>query len=194
MRKAEMKRTTKETDIFISFNLDGGGKADIESGIGFFDHMLTLFTVHGDFDLTLRCKGDIEVDGHHSIEDIGILLGKCISEAVGDKKGIKRYSSATIPMDESLCSTSIDVSGRPYLAYNAQRLSNAFSNDFDYQLVEEFMRAVATNSGITLHINLLYGNNYHHMAESIFKSFARALNDATKIVSDKIPSSKGALD
>lgn len=194
MRKSETKRKTKETDIQIELNLDGNGNVDIESGMGFFDHMLTLFAVHGDFDLTLRCKGDIEVDFHHSIEDIGILLGKCIAEAIGDKKGIKRYASVTIPMDESLCTTTIDVSGRAYIAYNAQRLSNAFSNDFDYQLVEEFMRAVAINSGITLHINLLYGNNYHHMAESIFKSFARALKEAIKIVGDKIPSSKGVLD
>ncbi|MGI6522370.1 MAG: imidazoleglycerol-phosphate dehydratase HisB [Christensenellales bacterium] len=194
MRKAKMKRTTKETDISIEFNLDGKGFANIDSGIGFFDHMLTLFTVHGDFDLSLRCKGDVQVDSHHSVEDIGILLGKCIKEALGDRKGIQRYASVTIPLDESLCSATIDVSGRPYMAYNAERLSHAFSSDFDFQLVEEFMRALAINGGLTLHINLHYGSNYHHMAEAIFKSVARALKQAVQIVSDKIPSSKGTLD
>lgn len=194
MRKAELKRKTKETDIKLALDIDGQGNAEINSGIGFFDHMLTLFAVHGDFDLALDCKGDIDVDGHHSVEDIGILLGKCIASALGDKKGIKRYASITLPMDEALSTVSIDVSGRPYLVYNAQRLSNAFSGDFDYQLVEEFFQAVATNGGLTLHINLVYGTNYHHMTESIFKAFARALNEATVIVSDKIPSSKGVLD
>lgn len=194
MRNAELKRKTNETDIKLAFNIDGDGKAEINSGIGFFDHMLTLFTVHGDFDLSLECTGDTNVDGHHTVEDIGISLGKCIASALSDKKGIKRYSSTTIPMDESLSTVTIDVSGRPYLVYNAQRLNTAFSSDFDYQLIEEFFQAVATNGKLTLHINLVYGNNYHHMAESIFKAFARALKEATTIVGDKIPSSKGVIE
>lgn len=194
MRTSQLKRKTTETDIDLSINLDGNGNAEIESGIGFFDHMLTLFAVHGNFDLKINCKGDIQVDGHHTVEDIGIILGKCINSALGNKKGIKRYASVTIPMDESLATVTIDVSGRPYIIYNAQRLSTAFSNDFDYQLVEEFFRAVAINAGVTLHINLVYGTNYHHMSEAIFKAFARALSEAVNIVSDKIPSSKGVLD
>ena len=194
MRKAEMTRKTKETDIALEINLDGQGNADIKSGVGFMDHMLTLFAVHGNFDLTLRCDGDIEVDGHHTVEDIGIILGKCIASALGDKRGINRYATAEIPMDEALARVTIDLSGRPFFVYNAQRLSYAFSNDFDFQLVEEFFRAVAVNGGITLHINLLYGSNYHHMAESIFKAFAKALSSAVKMVGDKIPSSKGMLD
>jgi imidazoleglycerol-phosphate dehydratase len=194
MRKAEMTRKTKETDIALEINLDGQGNADIKSGVGFMDHMLTLFAVHGNFDLTLRCDGDIEVDGHHTVEDIGIILGKCIASALGDKRGINRYATAEIPMDEALARVTIDLSGRPFFVYNAQCLSYAFSNDFDFQLVEEFFRAVAVNGGITLHINLLYGSNYHHMAESIFKAFAKALSSAVKMVGDKIPSSKGMLD
>lgn len=194
MRIAEQQRKTTETDIALSINLDGNGQADIDSGIGFLDHMLTLFAVHGNFDLKIKCVGDIEVDGHHTVEDIGIILGKCIKTALGDKVGIKRYSSMTIPMDEALATVSIDVSGRPYIVYNAQRLSTAYSNEFDYQLVEEFFRAVAINAGITLHINLVYGSNYHHMSECIFKAFARALRKAIRIIDNKIPSSKGVLD
>lgn len=194
MRTSEIKRKTTETDIDLIINLDGNGNADIKTGIGFFDHMLTLFTVHGNFDLKIKCAGDIEVDGHHTVEDIGIILGKCIKEALGDKKGIKRYASVTIPMDESLANVSIDVSGRPFIVYNADKLTTAFSSDFDYQLVEEFFRAIAVNGGITLHINLEYGNNFHHISECIFKAFARALSDATRVVGNKIPSSKGVLD
>jgi imidazoleglycerol-phosphate dehydratase len=194
MRKSEITRKTNETDIALQLCIDGGGRNSIETGIGFFDHMLTLLATHGDFDLTLKCDGDINVDGHHTVEDIGIIFGKCLASCLGDKKGIQRYASVTIPMDESLATVTVDVSGRAYLAYNAPRLSNAFSSDFDYQLLEEFFRAVATNAGLTLHINLHYGGNYHHMAESIFKAFARALKEATKVVSDKIPSSKGVLD
>ncbi|MDD4316770.1 MAG: imidazoleglycerol-phosphate dehydratase HisB [Clostridia bacterium] len=194
MRTAGQNRKTNETDIALELCLDGTGSHSIDTGIGFFDHMLTLFAVHGNFDLRLKCTGDINVDGHHTVEDIGIILGRCIAAALGDKKGIQRYAAVSIPMDESLASVCIDVSGRPYFVYNAPRLSNAFSSDFDYQLVEEFFRAVATNGGLTLHINLLYGGNYHHMAESIFKAFARALKEAVKIVGDSIPSSKGVLD
>ena len=194
MRKISISRKTKETDIDLLINLDGNGNVDVDSGVGFFDHMLTLFGVHGNFDLSIKCIGDTNVDAHHSVEDIGIILGKCIASALGDKKGIKRYASISIPMDESLSTVSIDVSGRPYLVYNAEQLSQGVSKDFDFQLVEEFFRAVSTYGGLTLHINLMYGTNYHHMAESIFKAFARALREAIEIVGTKIPSSKGVLE
>lgn len=194
MRIAEEKRKTTETQIELKINLDGNGVANISSGIGFFDHMLTLLAVHANIDLDIKCVGDIEVDGHHTVEDVGIALGKAVKQALGDRRGIVRYASKKIPMDETLSEVTIDISGRPYFVYNAQVLTEAFSNSFDYQLVEEFFRALSVNAGITLHINLIYGSNYHHIAESIFKAFARAFSQAIKVISDKIPSSKGVLD
>lgn len=191
-RQAQIKRTTKETDISLSINLDGSGEYDVDSGIGFFDHMLQLFACHSGFDFSVKCNGDIKVDGHHSIEDIGIVLGKAIAKALGDKVGIKRYAGVTIPMDESLATVNLDISGRPYLVFNADLQGKV--GDFDLELVEEFFRAVATYGGITLHINLHYGSNSHHKAECIFKAFARALKEAVTIVSDKLPSSKGMLE
>jgi len=182
MRKAEIKRTTKETDISLDINLDGDGSFEvIDTGIGFFDHMLELFAVHGAFDMNVKCNGDIKVDGHHSVEDIGICLGNALRQALSDKRGIRRYASVSIPMDEALANVALDISGRAYIVFNSE-------------LVEEFMRAVAVNAGITLHVNLLYGGNNHHKAEAIFKAFARALRSAVEIVSDKIPSSKGVLE
>lgn len=192
MRKASMERNTKETKINLSLNLDGTKQNCINTGVGFFDHMLELLACHSGMDLAVQCDGDVKVDGHHSVEDIGIVLGKCIHEALGDKVGIKRYASATIPMDESLATVTIDISGRPFTVFNANLTGKV--GDFDMELVEEFFRAVATYGGITLHVNLHYGSNNHHMAEAIFKAFAHALSDAVKIVSNDIPSSKGMLE
>lgn len=192
MRIANIKRKTKETDIELTLNLDGNGERDINIGVGFLEHMLELFASHGNFDLMIKCKGDINVDDHHTVEDIGICLGKAIAQALGDKKGILRYSSITIPMDEALSTVTIDLSGRPFLVYNAD--ISGKTGTFDVELVEEFFRAVSTFGGITLHMNKLYGNNNHHIIESLFKAFARALRKASSIVSDKIPSSKGVLE
>lgn len=190
-RSGELKRTTKETDVFISLNLDGEGKCEINTGIGFFDHMLELFAVHSNFDLTVKCKGDLEVDGHHTVEDVGIVLGKLIVQILGDKKGINRYGEKTIPMDEALVRAVIDVSGRPYLACDLDcqgRIGN-----FDCELAEEFFRALSSYGLLTLHINKLAGKNTHHIIEAAFKAVARALKQALEVVSDKIPSSKGVI-
>lgn len=192
MRESKIVRETKETSIYLKLELDGDGNKTIDTGVGFLDHMLELFAVHGNFDLTLNCKGDINVDDHHTVEDIGICLGKAIKDCLGDKKGIQRYAEMTIPMDESLSTVNIDISGRPYLVFNA-KLEGKTGN-FDCELVEEFFRAISTYGGITLHINNAYGSNKHHIIESIFKAFARALSDASKIVSNKLPSSKGVLE
>ena len=193
MRKSQIERNTKETQIALSLNLDGDGKYDADTGVGFFDHMMTLFACHSGFDLSVKCKGDVRVDGHHSVEDIGIVLGKAIAQALGDKVGIKRYSSVTIPMDESLANVTVDISGRQFLVFNAEGMTGKVG-DFDIELVEEFFRAVANQAGLTLHINLRYGSNNHHKIEAIFKAFARALKEATEVVGNKIPSSKGMLE
>ena len=193
MRKSQIERNTKETQIALSLNLDGDGKYDVDTGVGFFDHMMTLFACHSGFDLSVKCKGDVRVDGHHSVEDIGIVLGKAIAQALGDKVGIKIYSSVTIPMDESLANVTVDISGRQFLVFNAEGMTGKVG-DFDIELVEEFFRAVANQAGLTLHINLRYGSNNHHKIEAIFKAFARALKEATEVVGNKIPSSKGMLE
>lgn len=191
-RQAEIVRDTKETHIKLFVDIDGG-QVSVDSGIGFFDHMLELLGYHSGFGLEVECKGDTRVDGHHSVEDVGIALGKALAKAVGDKRGIARYATVTIPMDESLATVSIDFSGRPFLVFNAD-FTAAKVGEFDLELVEEFFRAVATYGGITLHVNLHYGVNNHHKAEAIFKAFARALSAAVRIVSDEIPSSKGVLE
>ncbi|MBR5328977.1 MAG: imidazoleglycerol-phosphate dehydratase HisB [Firmicutes bacterium] len=192
MREASLVRTTKETDIELSLALNGGNDIVIDTGIGFFDHMLTLFARHGGFDLEVKCKGDLNVDAHHSIEDIGIVLGKALKEALGDKYGIRRYGSALIPMDETLAEVALDLSGRSYLVFNA-----AFTTDrigeFPTEMAEEFFRAVADNAGMTLHINLRYGKNNHHIAEGIFKAFGHALKDAVALDGNGILSTKGVL-
>lgn len=192
MRTEKVTRKTKETDITAEINLDGRGSAEIDTGIGFFDHMLTAFAVHGGFDLKLRCRGDLEVDGHHSVEDIGIVLGKLFAGALGDKKGIARFACEYVPMDDALARSVLDISGRPYLVYNAGHLTG-YIGTYDADLTEEFFRAVCANAMITLHIDLLRGANTHHMCEAIFKSFGRALGAASRIVSDKVLSSKGSL-
>lgn len=192
MREGYIKRETRETAIELTLNLDGRGKEQIDTGVGFFDHMLTSFAVHSGFDLTLSCRGDLRVDCHHSIEDIGIALGKAFADAVSDKTGIARYGNCTIPMDDALASCSVDVSGRPYLVFNAE-FGDYRLGDMDSAMVEEFFRAFAMNALVTLHINLLYGRNDHHKAEAIFKAFAHALKAAVKIEGGVLLSSKGSL-
>ena len=195
MRQAQIQRITNETNINVSINLDGEGVTNINSGIGFFDHMLNLFAVHGRFDLDVECEGDIEVDGHHSIEDIGIALGTAIKNALGDKRGINRYGTFYLPMDETLAFVSLDISGRPYLVYYGGEMSPMIGG-YDTELTEEFLRALAFNAGITLHVKIIYGKNSHHKVEAIFKALGHALRIAVESdprMKNKIPSTKGAL-
>lgn len=195
MRKGELKRKTAETDIELSLTLDGTGKSSIDTGCGFLDHMLTLFASHGRFDLNVSCKGDTNVDFHHSVEDVGICLGKAFSDAIGDCKGIKRYGNMILPMDESLVLCALDVSGRAYLNYDVSIAAEKIG-EFDTELIEEFFYAFVRNSGVTLHIKRLDGRNAHHIAEAAFKAFARALRQAVEIdmqSKDEIPSTKGVL-
>ena len=192
MRSAEVNRKTKETDISIKLDLDGNGKADISTGIGFFDHMLTAFAVHGGLDLTVKVTGDLNVDGHHSVEDTGIVLGTAFRQAIGDMKGIKRYGTAFIPMDEALGFASLDISGRPYLVFDAD-FSDDRIGELDSCLVEEFFRAFAFNAGITLHLKCEYGKNDHHIAEALFKAAAHAVADAKTVTGNEILSTKGVL-
>lgn len=192
-REAQITRTTKETDIKVVLNLDGGGKADIDTGIGFFDHMLTALAVHGGFGLTISCKGDLNVDGHHSVEDVGICLGRAFSEALGDKSGIMRFGSAYVPMDEALGFCALDISNRPFLVFNAE-FTNKRIGEYESCLTEEFMRAFAFNAGITLHLKAEYGKNDHHITEALFKALAYALKQAVRLNSDGFAvSTKGAL-
>lgn len=195
MRKARIERNTKETQIILEVNLDGTGTADIHTGIGFFDHMLTLLAFHSGMDLMVDCHGDLEVDSHHSVEDIGITLGQAIFKALGDKKGIYRYGHFTIPMDEALVTTDIDISGRAFLVFNTTIPKTVLGN-YECEMTEEFFRAVAFEMKATLHINESYGQNVHHIIEACFKSFARALKAAVAIDEknkDKVISSKGVL-
>lgn len=192
MRCTEIHRQTKETDIQLNLNLDGSGIFTGSSGIGFFDHMLAAFAVHGGFDLTLQMKGDLEVDGHHSVEDIGIVLGQAFAQIV-DKKQIQRFGSFYVPMDEALAFCALDISGRPYLVFDAS-FQNQMVGALDCCLVEEFFRAFAMHSGITLHIRLEYGNNDHHKIEAIFKAVAHALQQAVMLREGSILSSKGVLE
>lgn len=176
-RTATIHRKTNETDIEITINLDGAGKGDVSTGIGFFDHMLLSFARHGLFDLTVKVKGDLEVDCHHTIEDTGIVLGMAIDEAVGEKKGIKRYGSCILPMDEALVLTAIDLSGRPYLVFESQFTSDMVGY-FDTQMVKEFFYAISYSAGMNLHIRKITGENDHHIIEGMFKAFAKALDEA----------------
>ena len=193
-RISSVKRNTKETQISIELNIDGKGKQDISTGIGFFDHMLTLFALHGFFDLSVDAKGDLEIDFHHTVEDIGLVLGDAFNRALGKRKGIKRYGHAVTPMDDALAAVSVDISNRPFLVYNIPKTSG-LSVHFDISLVKEFFRAFAVNGGMNLHINVSYGDNEHHIIESIFKATARALDQATS--TDKrivdVQSTKGKL-
>lgn len=192
MRTAEISRKTKETDINVFVDLDGKGKVDIDTGIGFFDHMLTAFGVHAGLDLTVKVKGDLCVDAHHTVEDAGIVIGQALCKALGDKKGIKRYGSAFIPMDEALGFCSMDISGRPFLVFDSDFYGEKMG-EMDTQLVEEFFRALAFNSGITLHLKSEYGKNDHHICEALFKAFAHAFKDAVRVVGNDVLSTKGVL-
>lgn len=192
MRTAEIKRKTKETDIEVFVKLDGEGKVNVNTGIGFFDHMLTAFGVHSGIDLDVRCVGDLNVDGHHTVEDTGIVLGQAFAKALDNKAGIARYGSAFVPMDEALAFCSLDISGRPFLVFNGDFKDDKIG-EYDTCLTEEFFRAFAFNSGITLHIKKEYGKNDHHIAEAIFKAVAHALKKAMKIEGDTILSTKGVL-
>ena len=194
MRQASIERNTNETKIKIEINLDGTGKSEIKSGIGFFDHMLTLFAAHGKLDLKVNCDGDIEVDGHHSVEDIGIALGTAIKNALGDKSGINRYGTFYLPMDEALAFITLDISGRPFLVYEGSEMTPMIGN-YATELTEEFLRALAFNAGITLHAKILYGKNSHHKVEAIFKGLGHALRIAVEKDPrmSGVPSTKGVL-
>ncbi|MDI6777414.1 MAG: imidazoleglycerol-phosphate dehydratase HisB [Syntrophales bacterium] len=193
-RMGKAYRKTTETEVSVEITLNGRGRGEITTTIPFLNHMLDLFAKHGLFDLTVKSKGDTVIDDHHLVEDIGICLGEATKEALGDKKGIERYGSAVIPMDESLCSVAVDISGRPYLIYHAD-FGNKKIRDFDPALLREFFKSFSDHSGITLHINLIYGKNNHHIAEAIFKAFARAIREASSPY-DRIKgvlSTKGSL-
>ena len=195
MRIASIDRKTKETDISLTINLDGKGKGVINTCCGFFDHMLELFTKHARFDLEVTCKGDINVDYHHTVEDVGIVLGQAIKKALGDMKGIIRYGSTILPMDESLILTAIDISGRSYLRYDLP-VRTKIMGDFPVELIEEFFQAFVRHAGLTLHVQKMAGTNSHHVVEGAFKSFARSLKTAVEIdkaFADEIPSTKGVL-
>ncbi len=195
MRNHQVNRSTNETQIQATLNLDGTGHAEITTGIGFFDHMLDLFTRHGLFDLDLKVVGDLHIDQHHSVEDTGIVLGQALHKALGDKKGINRYASVDLPMDETLTRVCVDVSGRPFLVFKTQFPTPQIGT-FDTQLVQEFFQAFATHAGITLHVETFYGTNSHHIAESCFKGLARALRVALSIdprEAGRVPSTKGSL-
>jgi len=180
-RKTQVVRKTKETDITLLLNLDGKGIYDIKTSIPFLDHMLSLFAKHGLFDLKIKAKGDIEIDYHHTVEDIGICLGDALKKTLGNKTGIKRYGSATVPMDEAIASVSLDISDRPYLVYKVALPKKSKIKNFDIDIIEDFFQAVVSRSGITLHVGVPYGRNIHHMIEALFKALGRALREATTV-------------
>jgi imidazoleglycerol-phosphate dehydratase len=194
-RTAEIRRTTKETDLLVRIALDGTGRAEVRTGIGFLDHMLDAFARHGLFDLVVQAQGDLHVDGHHTVEDTGIALGQAIAQALGDRRGIRRYADACVPLDESLVRAVVDVSGRPYLWYQVDIPKWQMLGDYDVFLTPEFFRALVTNAQLTAHLDLLRGDNPHHIVEAAFKAFARALDVATSIDPrvQGVPSTKGTL-
>ena len=196
MRKGEINRNTNETRISVSLDLDGSGSHDVKTGVGFLDHMLEQLSRHSLMDLVVRAEGDLHIDMHHTTEDVGIAIGQAVSKALGDRRGIRRYASVELPMDEALTRVAIDISGRPYLVWKVA-LSRPKLGDFDTELVGEWFRAFAQNSGITLHVETLYGDNNHHIVESCFKGLARALREAAAIdarAPDAVPSTKGTLE
>ena len=194
MRTAEIERKTKETSITLSLNLDGSGAGEIDTGIGFFNHMLELLKKHALVDLTVKAKGDLDVDYHHTVEDVGLVLGQALNQALGDRRGITRYGFASVPMDEALCETSIDLGGRPFLVFSSGK-KHLMVRDFEVKLVEEFFRAVSVEGRLNIHLREIYGDEAHHVCEGLVKSFARALRQA--VAADPretgVPSSKGVL-
>lgn len=195
-RQAKLHRKTSETEIDLSLEIDGTGRSKIDTGVPFFDHMLTLFAKHSRIDLEVKATGDIEVDFHHTVEDTGIVLGQCLREALGDKRGIFRYGSAMLPMDETLARVALDFSGRPFLDYRGPENTGDIGGKFAFTLVEEFLRAFAFNALINLHVEILYGRDAHHMAEAVFKGLARAADEAMRIdprIAEVIPSTKDVL-
>lgn len=191
-RTSVQHRSTKETDIEVRLNLDGEGRAEVSTGLPFFDHMLTQLGRHGGFDLDVRAKGDLEVDAHHTVEDVGIVLGAALAEALGDKAGVRRFASTLLPLDEALVQVALDLSGRPYLVYEVETTAERIGT-FDPQLAEEFWRAFTTRAGITLHLRTLSGRNGHHVLEACFKGVARCLRDAVRVEGSGIPSTKEVL-
>ena len=194
-RTAQVKRTTKETDIEVVVDLDGKGLSNVSTGIGFFDHMLDLLARHSRIDITVKAKGDLHIDHHHTTEDVGIALGQAVKQALGDMRGINRYADVHVPMDEALTRVALDISGRPFLVFKAEFVRDKVGT-FDTELVQEWFQAFATNAGLTLHVQVLYGTNDHHIAESCFKGLARALRTAISIdarAANEIPSTKGSL-
>ena len=194
MRKSTVERDTKETKIRLELNLDGSGEGTVETGIGFFDHMLELLKKHALVDLTVKADGDLDVDYHHTVEDVGLVFGKALNEALGDRRGLTRYGFASIPMDEALCETSLDLGGRPFLVMQCA-MKHMFVKDFEVKLVEEFFRAVSVEARANIHLRQVYGDEAHHVCEGLFKSFARALRTAKAIdpLETGIPSSKGVI-
>lgn len=194
-RRAELRRETKETTVAVTLVVDGTGATKAETGIAFFDHMLEQLGKHAGFDLTVEARGDLEVDLHHTVEDVGIVLGQALKQALADKRGIVRYGTAYVPMDEALVTASVDISGRPFLVFNVPVARTRVSN-FDLDMLQEFFRAFAFNAEITLHVTMHYGHNLHHIAEAVFKAVGRALADATRLnprIAGILPSTKGAL-
>jgi imidazoleglycerol-phosphate dehydratase len=195
MRRADIKRETGETNVRVMIDLDGSGRAEIRTGVGFLDHMLTLLARHARIDIKIEANGDLEVDAHHTTEDVGIALGQAVRQALGDKRGIRRYASIAMPMDETLADLALDISGRPFLVFNMD-FPTPRVGDFDTELVREWFQAFAVNAAVTLHVNLRYGANSHHIAEAAFKGLARVLKEAVSIdpaASGEVPSTKGTL-
>ena len=194
MRNAKIERNTRETSICLELDLDGSGEGVIDTGIGFFDHMLELLKKHAAINLTVKAKGDLKVDYHHTVEDTGLVFGKALDQALGDRKGLTRYGFASIPMDEALCETSLDLGGRPFLVMQCA-MKHAFVKDFEVKLVEEFFRAVSVEARANIHLREIYGDEAHHVCEGLFKSFARALRQAKRIDPEEkgVPSSKGVI-
>ena len=193
VRRGQVNRDTLETKVLVEVALDGEGTSEINTGIGFLDHMLTLFAKHGGLALTVQAKGDLWIDDHHTVEDVGISLGQALKQAFGDKIGIQRYGFAYVPMDETLVRTALDISGRPFLVYEVEGLPDKVGQ-FDCQLIEEFWRAVSFNAGLTVHVDKLRGKNAHHILEAIFKSYAQALRQAVRITGTSLPSTKGKIE
>ena len=191
-RKAQQKRKTNETDIDIQMNLDGEGKYELDTGVGFLDHMLAHFSKHSRIDLVVKAAGDLEVDAHHTVEDVGICLGQCLNDAIGDKKGINRYGNSAVPMEDAMANVAVDLSGRAFCAYNANYLTEKIG-DFDVECIEEFLRSFSGAGKFNLHINVSYGTNSHHIAEAVFKGLGQSMATAIAIVGTDVPSTKGSL-